>query len=248
MDNLNEMSIFAEKEYNVSGKRQNNNIKVINPTFDSVEVVTYEIKRRLIQLIEANKDRMIFGSVAWLTDFDILDALAKCKNVQILVQKEDFLRPDGSNTDNWKKVLHQKYNALRFQYARFQMMKPINCLSFCYLYNIEPIRCIGNHNKDKKAAMPRAHNKFLVFCDYGYDPQSENPDELKYDAKIVWTGSFNFSQNAGRSLENAIILADESGTNPILNAYLKEHHDIFKFSEQLDWESDWCMPEYRIGT
>ncbi len=37
---------------------------------------------------------MVFGCVAWLCNARILDALAKKECVQIIVQQEDFLRPD----------------------------------------------------------------------------------------------------------------------------------------------------------
>ena len=45
------------------------------------------------------------GCVAWLTHFDILDAMARLKTVSIVVQKEDFLRPDMGQPSNWKDLL-----------------------------------------------------------------------------------------------------------------------------------------------
>ena len=60
----------------------------------------------------------------------------------------------------------------------------------------------------------------------------------------VWTGSFNFTNNAERSFENAVVLEEPS----IVQAYFKEFQQIAALSEPLDWESEWVEPEWRIGT
>ena len=108
---------------------------------------------------------------------------------------------------------------------------------------IQPVRCIGNHNRDKKPAFPRRHNKFLVFCD-----THETGADLDYDCVVrpyaVWTGSFNFTRNAAMSLENALVLTDSS----VVTAYFKEWGRILAVSELLDWKSEWCEPQWRIGT
>ena len=56
-----------------------------------VEVVFRNHKERLLRLLQ-NYSR-VFGCIAWLTDFEILDSL-RDKQVSIVVQKEDLLRPD----------------------------------------------------------------------------------------------------------------------------------------------------------
>ena len=58
----------------------------------SVEVVFRNIEQRLIDEIRTSK--VVMGCVAWLTSGPILDALAEVQGVSIVVQKEDFLRPD----------------------------------------------------------------------------------------------------------------------------------------------------------
>jgi phosphatidylserine/phosphatidylglycerophosphate/cardiolipin synthase-like enzyme len=60
----------------------------------------------------------------------------------------------------------------------------------------------------------------------------------------VWTGSYNFTKNAGMSFENALYIEDQ----PIVDAYMAEYAQIFSLSEPLDWTSEWSVPEYRIGT
>ncbi len=60
----------------------------------------------------------------------------------------------------------------------------------------------------------------------------------------VWTGSFNLTQNAVASFENAVIIS-----NPrIVQAYTVEFEQLFALSEPLDWTTEYVEPEYRIGT
>ncbi|MDW7691575.1 hypothetical protein R9C00_17490 [Flammeovirgaceae bacterium SG7u.111] len=130
------------------------------------------------------------------------------------------------------------------------MIYPINQLSVCGDPSVDPIRCVGNHNLDKQPAFPRAHNKFLVFCNFikeSTDDTRKN-EEAIYNPVSVWTGSFNLTWNAVNSFENAIYLEDKNGNNPIIMSYLKEHHQIFALSEKIDWRTDWVEPEFRIGT
>lgn len=61
---------------------------------------------------------------------------------------------------------------------------------------------------------------------------------------MVWTGSYNFTQNAERSWENAVIIRDPV----IADAYLREWAQLYSLSEPLDWKSPYVAPEWRIGT
>jgi phosphatidylserine/phosphatidylglycerophosphate/cardiolipin synthase-like enzyme len=95
------------------------------------------------------------------------------------------------------------------------------------------VRCCGIH--DEKRATPRCHHKFVVFADAegsGLRPVS------------VWTGSFNFTQNAVRSFENAVIISNPG----IINAYIEEFEQVLALSEPLNWKHEYVDPEYRIGT
>jgi hypothetical protein len=289
----------------------NNNKSIQNCKFDIFEVFFKDLENELIKKINEFKNDIIFGSVAWLTSINILKALSKCNNVQIIIQKEDFLRPDLNitiNNSEWKQNLRKYYNNISCSMFRMDFNEPIQDLSIfadSYHYPVESIRCVGNYNRDKNPAFPRAHNKFLVFCKKNETrsninkkieneiPLIENINcielikeieyynnincskelmeiiisskkhslarkflESKYDWNniksynpiAVWTGSFNFTKNAGNSFENAIYFSDKSGNNEIINSYLNEHHQIFCLSESLDWKNDWCEPEFRIGT
>src|SRR5690606_41580751 len=126
-ENLNDFIIPNDRFYtNSIGANemivsQNNSTKIDSPTFDSVETHFRNIEQTLINKILEFKDDLIVGCVAWLTYYRILNALAKCKNVQIVVQKEDFLRPDMNykNKSDWKSTLQQKYNQVNCDMERF---------------------------------------------------------------------------------------------------------------------------------
>ncbi len=247
--NLNKLQIQTDDE---PIDLINYNCKLKNTEFDSTEVFFRDLENNLIEKIKCFENGLIFGSIAWLTSFNVLDALARCKNVQIVVQKEDFLRPDldAASKKGWQQILRSKYDKLRFNHDRYDLHYPINELSICGDPSVDPIRCVGNHNRDKKPAFPRAHNKFLVFCEFIKESSDETRrlNEEIYKPISVWTGSYNLTLNAGNSFENAIYLEDKQGDNPIIVNFLKEHHQIFALSEKLDWERDWIEPEFRIGT
>lgn len=122
---------------------------------------------------------------------------------------------------------------------------------------------MGNHNSDKSLSFPRMHNKFLIFTenipiyddvpstfgyaaeDYSADDNLDLPKLLGVsDTACVWTGSYNISQTAAKSLENAVVIRDQV----IAQAYFNEWSQIMALSEPLDWESEWVAPEWRIGT
>lgn len=218
-------------------------------SFDKFEVVLRNQERRLLALIDEYKDGAIFGCVAWLTSVPILRALAKCNNVQIIVQKEDFLRPDlnngASKRRNNNQMLRVLYNDLRCQYDRLQMRSPIRELSVLSGDpSVDAVRCLGNYNSSKIPAFPRMHHKFLVFCRI----DKSIGQGANYLPVAVWTGSFNLTYNATMSFENNICMTDYSGQNKFIHAYLFEHHQLFALTEPLNWEHEWCAPEYRIGT
>lgn len=226
-------------------KAKNYSVRSENIQFESVETHFRDIENHLIDKILDYKNDLIVGCVAWLTSFPILDALSKCKNVQIIVQKEDFLRPDlkMKNDKDWKSRLRKKYNNVKCDFERHLFKSPMRYLNYASDPTVDSIRCVGNHNSVKSPAFPRMHNKFLVFCRI-----DEVPGSYEYKATSVWTGSFNLTQNAVYSLENSICFNDSLGENPIINSYLMEHHQIFCLSEKLDWTNDWIEPEFRIGS
>ena len=95
--------------------------------------------------------RMVLGCFAWLTNKAILEALADVsEGVSIVVQKEDFIRPDTDSSKNWKAELHRRYSALITPPERCAFGGLIGSLSYCGNPTLQAVRCVGNHNRDKK--------------------------------------------------------------------------------------------------
>jgi hypothetical protein len=190
---------------------------------------------------------LVVGCMAWLTNRRVLGALAETKSgCQVVVQKEDFLRPGKVERNE----LQRMYGALRCP-SRFKL--PIRTasggagMSYCDNPTCGPVRVMGiRHARGENG--PRMHHKFFVFCrevervtdDEGY--KRDCPTEMRPYA--VWTGSFNATENATRSRENAIYIRSES----MANLYCAEWSRTLALSESLDWTSDYIAPEWRFGS
>jgi hypothetical protein len=235
------MSYYPLRDHSVEGER--------------IAVYFRDLQARLIRHIMAAD--VVVGCVAWLSNHTILDALATRRGVGLVVQKEDFLRPDLSKDAHWSGTLRKAYDALPPLPERWTLGGLLGRLSTQHDPVIAPVRCVGNHNAAKRPAWPRMHNKFLVFgtLDEGQDEDALWSAEEPWPAAAdniwpsvrphsVWTGSFNLSHTATRSFENAVYIADPV----IAQAFYDEWEQIEALSEPLDWTVDWVMPEWRIGT
>lgn len=200
-----------------------------------------DLESRLIKYID-DADA-VFGCVAWLTNYDILDALAFKEHVSIVVQKEDFLKPDLKRCDNWRSVLKSKYDLIPGNVYRGNLLYPVNDMSYCSWGGVQGVRCFGNSNNNKNPSFPRMHNKFLIFANTILS-DTACPLDIRFEPYAVWTGSFNLSYCASMSFENAIFIRNKD----IATAYFGEFCQILAMSEPLDWKSDWIQPEWRIGS
>lgn len=85
---------------------------------DGVEVVFAEHEERLVRLIAEARGQglLCYGAVAWLTNLRILEALSAVP-CRMLVQKEDFLRPDvGQRAGGaWERLLRLVYEKLEHE-------------------------------------------------------------------------------------------------------------------------------------
>ena len=187
-----------------------------------------------------NRYDYMVGCVAWLTDAVILRALATRSGVCIIVQKEDFLRPDCDE----RPYLQALYESIHWPGERWQCGGLLGSMSTSCDPTLDAIRCVGNHNSNKSPAHPRAHHKFLVFGRMSTPEEDGRSATGEFVPEAVWTGSFNFSVNAGRSLENAVFIEDTA----IARAYANEFSQVAALSEPLNWQDPWCSPEWRCGT
>lgn len=229
--NLNELE--PETDYQTKGAR---NIRDNSRASGGTTVYFRNLVERLCEHI--SNAHLVMGCVAWLTHPKILEAL-QGPSTAIVVQKEDFLRPDLGASTNWKADLRRRYNSLHCNVARFEFSNLLSELDTCGDPIITPVRCVGNYNKEKSPAFPRMHNKFLIFA---------RVEDCEHCSEVVpyavWTGSFNLTYNAANSLENAVLLTDPE----IVRAFYEEYGQIMALSEPLDWESEWSAPEWRIGS
>jgi hypothetical protein len=155
---------------------------------------------------------VVIGCVAWLTNPRILEALSTRERVSIIIQKEDFLRPD---TGSWSG------EKLRMMYARLPcgVSHPycsaedwgdlIMRLNYNGSWESEPVRWMGEFNTKKSPAFPRLHNKFLVFCEtyeYSYE---HTDDDNEYDDDGNWiVPAYSFDEAGVLQVENKIVPGD----------------------------------------
>lgn len=112
MDNYN--------SYQLENVEDNSTSFEDNSVVDSergTQVYFRNIERHLLRYID--ETNVVLGCVAWLTSEPILEALATKDYISIIVQKEDFLRPDidTGNRNSWKKWLQEKYMSLQSNLA-----------------------------------------------------------------------------------------------------------------------------------
>lgn len=224
----------AQQDYSINNERA------------SIQVYFKDLENHLIKHIE--EADVVVGCVAWLTSKPILKALALKDAVAIVIQKEDFLKPDINAKKGWKDKLHKLYWSLPHGLERHdKILKDLDTtlfdMSCCGDPGIESVRCVGNHNSEEIISFPRSHHKFLIFCKNKNRNDEYNPS-IKWKPYKIWTGSYNLTQNANMSFENAIVLNNKS----IIKAYFQEWAQIEALSEPLEWGSKWCKPEWRIGT
>lgn len=230
-----------------------------------VDVYFRDLDVYLIKHIESAS--YVFGCVAWMTHPKILDALAKKTAAQIIVQKEDFLRPDSAGGAAWKTDLRERYERIKGA-DRPVFNGVLAGMSSAGDPTMNGVRCVGVTARKGESA-PRCHHKFLVLCQYTEREKCPScsgalvryltidgsivayfvckkcyAEFAPWDPVKVWTGSFNFTNNATRSFENAVVIHDKI----IAEAYMREYQQIAALSEPLDWSSEYINPEWRFGT
>lgn len=181
--------------------REDLNARMPDPS--TPDVVFRGVRERLVGLIEAHP--YVVACVAWVTDPVILRALASRRGVSLVVNAEDFLRPDEGDGGSYRARLRELYDAIPHLYPDT---------------TIPAVRCYGRD--PSLEARPRMHHKFAVFLD---------EDRRRVAA---WTGSFNWTKQATRNLENAVHFEEPSA----VDAFYDEWALIWMRSKPLDWASD----------
>ena len=210
---------------NLNHLRNNND----DPCKVSSNIILYfdNLEDNLINHI--NDAEYVIGCVSWLTNMKIIKALQNKKGVKIVIQKENFMKRDF----NYSICLNEFYINLRKGYKAipnlFNNIKNINLDETAPLNQIctnklsdddymDGIRCFGFAQNYKK---PLMHHKFLIFLDKNLKPYA------------TWTGSYNLTNNANKSLDNGLFITDPK----IVEGYIEEFEQILFMSEKINWES-----------
>lgn len=194
----------------------------------------------------------VVGCVAWLTSLRVLNALASKQAASVIVQKEDFLRPDLDPLPaDWKTELRAYYEALspirapgHWGAGWLETRTTEDLVGHGRPLHDVGIRCIG-HRRGTESAMPRMHHKFFVFLRAKDETDPEVVEGAwPYQPYAVWTGSYNVTKNGKASLENALFIEDAT----LAEAYCAEWAQLIEVSEQLDWRSEYAAPEIDYNT
>lgn len=165
---------------------------------------------------------VLVGCVAWITNRQVLEALAQ-RRVALVVQKEDWWKkPDARGV-----ALRSRYAALRGDIPTSALPAPLSRRR----HLLSPISCLGygatHQGRPGGATPPLMHHKFLVRC----SAQTSPGGQTLLLPSAVWTGSFNFSGNADDSFENAVEIHDP-GTAA---SFLSEFALVASLAESMDW-------------
>lgn len=182
---------------------------------------------------------IVVGCVAWLTDIEIIETLSQKKRVSIIVQKEDFLRPDLSTS---KTQLRNVYERLCGFHEIDGDILPRNITAlgqYPHDWSGQGVRCVGYRRDPKDRQHPNMHHKFFVFCEYGDVTFDDGYEQSYLKPYAIWTGSYNVTRNARLSRENAVYIEDDN----ISRSYFEEWSNMLSVSEPLNWESDWISPD-----
>ena len=199
-----------------------------NYTCDESQITSVyfnDLENKLIDKIRGAD--YVMGCVSWLTNSTIIEELEKKKGVKIIIQKENFLKRDFSHYICFNKYfidLRKGYKSLPNLFNNISNLiipeeSAIHQLCTKKLTDddeFDAVRCFGYTNKKYK---PLMHHKFLVFFDNNLKPTG------------VWTGSYNITNNANKSLDNVIFSKEEN----IINAYIDEFEQFLFLSEKLNW-------------
>jgi hypothetical protein len=190
-----------------------------------VRPVFRDIESALID--EIAKHDCVVGCVAWLTSEPILTAL-QGKAVQFVVQQEDWLRPDS---DQW---------SMQRQRALYDKLRGVNNYvagaSVCAYFDISPIRLCGKP-KTLKRNNARMHHKFMLFGKAVHEKDKRQPNVYKFD--LAWTGSYNITANATRSLENGLFIKSFD----VVDAYYREWRQVLLSSVRVQdiwWDAKYA--------
>lgn len=184
---------------------------------------------REVLLQHLSKCSYVVGCIAWITDFGVIDAISKLKGATIIVQAESMFKI--KTREGFKTNLKRRYQQIKqFPWATFAKaahlphfqklwteMKTTPALQEQLWTTLgqDPmaVRTCGQvqkagHEGQNPEEPSMMHHKYLIFLD------------ANAKAVAVWTGSFNFTKNASKSLENIQIVYNQQVADSYLRNFL----------------------------
>jgi hypothetical protein len=146
--NLNALGVPVEHEHEHEHEPQADHGLSANA---NIEVIFRNHQARLVQ--EIDRFPVVLGGVAWLADSVVLQALARRTQVNIVVQKEDFLKPDLGQS--WAQNLRALYAALPSPLMRYSLPGGVSSLNYAGDPSIVAVRCVGNHKPQRTTTHDR---------------------------------------------------------------------------------------------
>jgi hypothetical protein len=198
--------------------------------FQNVEFFFSNIKDELIKKIKESSG--VLGCVAWLNEETILDTVSKKLLAPIIINKDEFTQ--------------EKLDLMTAPKVHWTLGRHLDPEGFYDIEDIkidgpmEAVRCLGTSSK-----MPKMHHKFLIFFRDGQKNFSKDKYDVLGDLDViyepvgVWTGSFNFTNNANNSLENAVYIEDQH----IASSYFQEYLYCLSLSEDVSSKSARLSPK-----
>lgn len=207
-------------------------------TGQTVTVHLEHLEERLVEWLSCQV--AVVGCVAWLTSERVLEALNSLPVCQVVMQKEDWMRPDFRGAHPARSSPHLYQANAGFDRHSLDLT---STLSYLGDPSVQRFRCIGQSvDREGRAVM---HHKFLVGCASTIEP-GESPDEVErllLEGRSVWVGSFNMTRDAAGNLDSALVLGPEPA-----GLYFREWVDVFARSEELNFEHEYAVPEWRVGS
>lgn len=203
-----------------------------------------DLETRFVNLID--RYPVIVGCVAWLTNARILSHLKSREMVSLIINKENWGGEciDSSLLTNprlWR--LMQMYSYLPMGATNLVSWSSwhhstifeeeishnvINALNLNDDWISEPIRVISSENSTSLM-----HNNFIVACDKL--KLNRNGEEIDLIIpREVWTGSFDFTENGRRNLENAVVIS---------SMYSDGYYNGYSNNQKEDDWQDKCLNE-----
>ena len=230
--NLNNLKAFGAKSINRLTLARPSNLRHLETEvfFDNI---SGELKKRI------SEADAVLGCICYITDTTVLEELSR-KDCKIIMQKPK--KSEEKETKSFGRDSILMLSSILNNSVNYSKIEHFPKDHFT-LDQTAPLRMIGS-----EAGYSLMHHKFMIFLRHveTYDKNEVKDQESAFTLKpyAVWTGSFNFTYNASRNLENAVLIKDEL----VVLKYLEEYAFCLSVSEAVETYSSELLPDLTPGS